>query len=227
MRKIIKEGECGVLWKKGKITKVLEPGSHHYAWWFGERLDVIEVRPVDYLCLIQEYTTKDNMAVRFFIRASVRVSDAAQLMRSVEYLLLDSKVQSVLSDAARKLVMTKTLDELLEDAANFNETIFDASAESLKSIGLQLDAVSPVSILLPRSLKQAYEAMISAQKKSQADLEEARGRTATLRHLANAADMVEKRPILLQLLLGQKARNVFSFSLMKKTKNNLCIVTKQ
>lgn len=213
MYKIIKEGECGVLWKKGKIAKVLEPGSHRYVWWLGERLDVVEVRPIDYLCQIQEYTTKDNMAVRFFIRASAKVSDAAQLMRSVEYLLLDSKVQSILSDVARKFVMTKTLDELLEGSANFNEVIFDSSVDSLKTIGVQLEAVSPVSILLPRSLKQAYEAMISAQKKSQADLEEARGRTATLRHLANAADMVEKRPILLQLLLGQKARNVqFQFN---------------
>ena len=213
MRRIIKEGECGVLWKKGKITDVLKPGSHRYTWWFGERLDIIEVRPVDYLCQTQEYTTKDNMAVRFFIRANVRVSDAAQLMRSVEYLQLNSKIQNTLSDAARKFVMTKTLDELLENSANFSEVIFESSTDPLKAMGLQLETISPVSILLPRSLKQAYEAMISAQKRSQADLEEARGRTATLRHLANAADIVEKRPILLQLLLGQKARNVqFQFN---------------
>lgn len=45
--------------------------------------------------------------------------------------------------------------------------------------------------------------MIRAQKEGLAALERARGETAALRHLANAARMVEGNPALLQLRLIQ------------------------
>ena len=117
-----------------------------------------------------------------------------------------------MSDSARTHVATSTLDELLANDTSIDAVIYENTKKVLSDYGLTPLSVSPVSILIPRSLKVAFEAKISAQKKAEADLEEARGRTATLRHLANAADLVEKRPVLLQLLLGQKARNVqFTF----------------
>jgi hypothetical protein len=41
-----------------------------------------------------------------------------------------------------------------------------------------------------------------------ADLEEARGRTAVLRHYANAAELIKDKPEIMQLMLGQKAKNI-------------------
>lgn len=77
--------------------------------------------------------------------------------------------------------------------------------------------MSPPNLLIPRSLRQAFEAEVTARKRAVADLEEARGRTAVLRHLANAAARVEQQPALLQLLMGQKAKHVqFQFMAEKK-----------
>jgi hypothetical protein len=80
--------------------------------------------------------------------------------------------------------------------------------------------LSPLSVILPRNLKAAVEGELVARKKSQADLEEARGRTAVLRHYANAAKLVADQPELLKLLLGQKAKSLqVQFSDEKASKN--------
>ncbi len=142
----------------------------------------------------------------------MQVSDASTLLKTTEYDTISDLIQNTVSDIARAYVATCTLDELLANDTTIDTVIQKEAGKVLNDYGMTLLSVSPISILIPRSLKVAFEAKISAQKKSEADLEEARGRTATLRHLANAADLVEKRPVLLQLLLGQKARNVqFTF----------------
>ncbi len=213
MRRTINEGTRGILLRKGIIVKELEPGRHRYAYTFrNERIVVVSTKPVAYVSGFQEYSTKDNLTVRFFIRMSVQIADATKLLRMAEYEQLEDLVTSIASDVARADIATKTLDELLDSATRLEETIANDAEKHLAEYGVKVLEVSPVSILIPRSLKVAFEAKVSAKKKAEADLEEARGRTATLRHLANAAELVEKRPVLLQLLLGQKARNVqFTF----------------
>ncbi len=213
MHKIVNEGEVAVLYKQGVISKVLQPGKHRYAFFRGQRLVQVSVLVTDYVCPVQEYGTKDNLIVRFTIRAQARVSDPTILLRTTRYEQLDELVRNSLCDSAAGVVAEKTLDEVLENAAILNKLIENNATKTLEKHGVVIGMVSPVSVLIPRSLRQAFEAQLVAKKKAIADLEEARGRTATLRHLANAAEMVENRPILLQLLLGQKARNVqFQFN---------------
>lgn len=213
MQKTVNEGELGVLRRKGVIVKELPAGRHRYFPLLrSERLSIINAKPVTYTSSTQEYTTTDNLVVRFFVRASVQVSDASALLKTTEYDTISDLIQNTVSDIARAYVATCTLDELLANDTTIDTVIQKEAGKVLNDYGMTVLSVSPISILIPRSLKAAFEAKISAQKKAEADLEEARGRTATLRHLANAADLVEKRPVLLQLLLGQKARNVqFTF----------------
>jgi regulator of protease activity HflC (stomatin/prohibitin superfamily) len=53
--------------------------------------------------------------------------------------------------------------------------------------------------MFPGDLKKTFAEVVRAQKQGQAALEQARGETAALRNLANAARMLEKNPALLQL----------------------------
>jgi hypothetical protein len=61
---------------------------------------------------------------------------------------------------------------------------------------------------LPKNIRNSLDAQIAAKNKSLADLEEARGRTAVLRHYANSAEMIKDKPEIMQLMLGQKAKNI-------------------
>lgn len=217
MRKIIKEGEAGVLWRNGIIKRRLEPGKHHYGFWRGERVETISTLSTDFLAQTAEYTTSDSLVVRFSIHARIKVVDPIILRKTMVFENVAQYVPNLLADEARKIVRIMTLDEIVSPSDNVDETLFKNCNKILAASGLGLEAISPLIILIPRSLRQAFEAELTAKKRAIADLEEARGRTATLRHLANAADIVEKRPILMQLLLGQKARNIqFQFDQTSK-----------
>jgi regulator of protease activity HflC (stomatin/prohibitin superfamily) len=57
--------------------------------------------------------------------------------------------------------------------------------------------------MFPGKLKEMFAQVVQARKEGLAALEKARGETAALRSLANAAKMVEKSPALLQLRVIQ------------------------
>ncbi|TAH33005.1 hypothetical protein EYC58_02515 [Candidatus Saccharibacteria bacterium] len=208
MRKTIYEGHKGLFWKKGKIIKVLEPGRHRYSVLLNEKVEVINVQEQEIVLETQQYTTKDNLIVRAAVRAKIAITDPASFKRRVSLEQNGRFAQGILNDLLRESIAKNNLDELLEQGSVLHTLIQESAEAQLAGLGVAVKAVSPISILIPRSLSQAFEAELGARKRAIADLEEARGRTATLRHLANAADLVEKRPVLLQLLIGQKARQV-------------------
>ena len=73
-----------------------------------------------------------------------------------------------------------------------------AQAKSAE-LGLKLKVADVKDIMFPGEMKKAFAQVVKAQKEGQAALERARGETAALRNLANAAKMIEDNPNLLQL----------------------------
>ena len=57
--------------------------------------------------------------------------------------------------------------------------------------------------MFPGDLKNVFAQVVNARKEGLASLERARGETAALRHLANAAKLMEGNPELMQLRLLQ------------------------
>lgn len=211
MHKTINEGQVGLFWKRGKIVRELPAGRHRYWFVAGQRIDIIDVRTTQFSTVSEEYATKDNLTVRCSLTISWSVKNATTMVRTTAdpNALISTKVINELRTQINKL----TLDGLLEKISKVHEVVVETATKELLKAGIKLDDLSPLNLLIPRSLKLAFEAEVAARKRAVADMEEARGRTAVLRHLANSASMVEQHPALLQLLIGQKAKNVqFQFN---------------
>ncbi len=211
MRKTVKEGNVGLLWEKGRIVRELSVGRHRYWLLLGQKIDLIDIRPTQLATSLEEYATKDNLNVRCALNMTYRVVSASIMARTTadSHVLMLTKM----IDSLRAEVNKLTLDELLPSIDNVNSAVFKTLNDSLKSYGVEVETLSPLNVLIPRSLRQAFEAEVTARKRAVADLEDARGRTAVLRHLSNAASQVEQQPALLQLLMGQKAKHVqFQFT---------------
>jgi regulator of protease activity HflC (stomatin/prohibitin superfamily) len=58
-------------------------------------------------------------------------------------------------------------------------------------------------VMFPGDLKRVFSQVVRARQEGLAALERARGETAALRSLANAASLLEQRPALLQLRILQ------------------------
>jgi regulator of protease activity HflC (stomatin/prohibitin superfamily) len=71
------------------------------------------------------------------------------------------------------------------------------------ALGLKLISVNLKDIMVSGDLKRSFAQVVKARKEGQASLERARGETAALRSLANAARMVQDSPELMQLRMLQ------------------------
>lgn len=206
MKKTIYEGHIGILWKRGKIVRELAAGRHRYSALRGERIEDFDARVVQFTSHAEEFATKDNLVVRCAPSVEYRIANPTKLLqRSADH---TQQIRTTLVDALRIEISKQTLDDLLVAQEALHEAVAMTTKKKFETVGLELVSLSPLNLLIPRSLRQAFEAEVAARKRAAADLEEARGRTAVLRHLANAASLVERQPALLQLLMGQKAKHV-------------------
>jgi regulator of protease activity HflC (stomatin/prohibitin superfamily) len=97
-----------------------------------------------------------------------------------------------------------TLDDVIAKRNEIGPEVVRRSHDAIRKLGVELETVDVKDLMLPAATKRLLSQVIDARQKGLAALEKARGETAALRSLANAARMVEANPSLLQLRLLQQ-----------------------
>jgi regulator of protease activity HflC (stomatin/prohibitin superfamily) len=145
--------------------------------------------------------TSDSIGVKLSLVAQYRVVDAAKLLAAVgnHTQQVHIALQSSLRDACAK----RTLEELLAAREAIAAEVKTGVAAPLESIGIAVEEVSLRDIMLSKELRTAYAQVVAAKKDGEAALERARGESAALRNLANAAKLLKNNPDLLNLRLLQ------------------------
>jgi regulator of protease activity HflC (stomatin/prohibitin superfamily) len=78
-----------------------------------------------------------------------------------------------------------------------------ACSQTRRKVGITIHAVEVKDVMLPGELQRAYGDVLKAKQEGQAALERARGESAALRNLANAARVLEDNPALMNLRVLQ------------------------
>lgn len=197
---IIHEYEAGVKYRKGRFIEVLSPGRH-LIYTPVTTVHTFDLRKTNMNIQGQEVLTSDNVTVKLTASALYQISDPHLALTATDgywqHLYLTIQL------AIREAVATYTIEDLLEKRKDLAQEVDRLAKEKLGEIGVNLLAVELRDIMLPGDLKKAYAALLQAKKESQAKLEAARGEIATLRSLANAANMMKNNPALMQLRLLQ------------------------
>jgi regulator of protease activity HflC (stomatin/prohibitin superfamily) len=105
--------------------------------------------------------------------------------------------------ALREVLADTRLDELLAARAEHAARLAEA-VRGIDRLGLAVERLEIKDIILPGELKKAQAQVLVARAQGLAALERARGETAALRSLANAARMAADNPALVQLRLLQQ-----------------------
>ena len=103
----------------------------------------------------------------------------------------------------RDVVADRDIETVLAERESINESILLRVKAELENYGINLQSVSVKDIMFPGNLKQLFAQVAVAKQEGLASLERARGETAALRSLANAAKMMEDNPNLYNLRLLQ------------------------
>ncbi len=194
------EYERGLRYVGGRFRGVVEPGRHWFVP-FHETIHKVDVRPRVVIVPGQEVLTRDGVSLKVTVAAEYAVVDPDRAVNSVQ-----SFVEALylrLQVALREIIGAADIDALLKDREGLGGKLLEKTAESAGDLGLGLASVSIRDLMFPGRLKETFAQVVHARKEGEAALERARGETAALRNLANAAKMLDKNPGLVQLRILQ------------------------
>ncbi|MEW6348535.1 MAG: slipin family protein [Thermodesulfobacteriota bacterium] len=199
-RVIIWEYEKGLKYHKGRFVKLLDPGVY-WILKLDSRIDRIDMRPSTFAVVGQEVLSSDSISLKVSVSGTYQVVDPYVAMNLVQnyFQSLYLTVQVVMRD----IIGSRPIDELLENRSSFDRQLMEQSEKKFEELGLKLISVNVRDIMFPGELKRVFSKVVEARKEGLAALERARGETAALRNLANAAKLMDNNPALLQLRMLQ------------------------
>ncbi len=205
------EYERAIAYRNGKLDKVLEPG----AYWIrptSTTIAKIDMRPKFAIVSGQEVLSLDAITLKVTLAAQYKVADpVSAILKSESYQMA---LYTVLQLAVRELIGSAKIDDLLEARSTLGQRLQEMSASRVQELGLELMSVNIKDIMFSGELKKVFAQVVKARKEGQAALEKARGETAALRSLANAAKLVESNPALMQVRLLQSVTETSGHTLV-------------
>jgi regulator of protease activity HflC (stomatin/prohibitin superfamily) len=197
---IVSEGYVGLLYHKGKFVRALAPGRHVH-WGRHFTIRGVDVRRASLLIPGQDVLTADNVSLKLSLLVTYQVTDPAKATHDTQNWQNDLHYAAQL--ALRAVVGAVAAEALLNQRLEFGAQLLARVQPEATKIGINVLAVEAKDLMFPADLKRAFADVLKAKQEGQAALERARGESAALRNLANAARVLEGNPALMNLRLMQ------------------------
>lgn len=190
------EYETAVLFRHGKLLRVLEAGRHRLLG-AGYSLTRLDPRWTELSLSGQEFLTADRAGVRISAVVSYRI------VEPLTYLEASGCPEAVLHSAAqvalRDVVGGHELAAVIDRKSGLGEEITTALKTEASALGIEIGRAAIRDLSLAGDLRRIYTEALTARERSKITLEEARAEAAAIRTLANAARVFESHPALLEL----------------------------
>lgn len=207
MIRILREYERGVIFRLGKLLRAKGPGLILLIP-VVDRMVKIDLRVVTIDVAKQEMMTRDNVPVTVDAVVYFRVVDPEAAVVKVENYL---KATSLLAQTTlRSVVGQAELDELLAHREHINRTLQEILDRQTDPWGIKVTAVEVKDVILPDNLKRAMAKQAEAERERRAKIVNAEGEYQAAEKMVQAATMISKEPIALQLRFLQTIREIAS-----------------
>src|SRR5688572_19209828 len=193
---IINDGVAGLLSHEGKLVETLAAGRH-VRWGKHFRVALVDTRKTLLQVAGQEVLSADNVGVKLSIVLTTQIVDAAKGVQAADNHV--AHIYSATQTAVRSVVAGVTKEALLTQRVAIGAQLREFIAPQAETVGVQVHAVEVRDVMLPGELRKAFGEVLKAKQEGQAALERARGESAALRNLANAARLIEGQPALATL----------------------------
>lgn len=196
--------ERGVRFDRGVLVGEVEPGQHK----FPRRvvLHRVDVRPRTMTPAAQDVPTSDGVLVRVTVVVRWAVSSATTFV--VASAGPEAELYTAVQLALRGAVLTRAHSAVDAERDAIAAEVQEAVALRAAELGVSVSDVAVRDVVMPGELRRAALAELVAAAEGRAALERARGETAALRSLLNAARLAEEHPALLELRALQAASTV-------------------
>ena len=156
----------------------------------------------------QDVITRDNVSVKVNAVIFFRVLDANKAVISVEdYLYATSQMAQT---TLRSVLGQQELDDLLASREKINEELTRIIDQHTNPWGVKVAAVEVKNVDLPQDMQRAMSKQAEAERERRAKVINAEGEFQAAAKLAEAADVLTRFPIAVQLRYLQTMREIAS-----------------
>jgi len=205
--KIIKEYERGVIFRLGRMVDPRGPGLV-YVIPVIEKMQRVGLRTVTMDVPSQDVITRDNVSVKVNAVLYFRVLEPNRAIREVEsFLFATSQLAQV---TIRSICGQAELDELLAERERINTRIQEILDVQTDPWGIKVVLVELKHIDLPQEMQRAMAKQAEAERERRAKIIHAEGEFQASQKLADAAAVIRKQPMAMQLRFLQSLVEVAS-----------------
>lgn len=194
--RVIKQYERGVIFFLGKCTGVRGPGLIFVIPIF-EQMTRVTMRTVTMAIPSQKIITKDNVSIDIAAVAYYHVVDPEKSVISIENVY--NAVNQISQTTVRNVVGQFQLDQLLSQTVDINLQIKNVIDSHTEPWGAEVTAVEIKDITLPDNMQRAMAKEAEAERERRAKIVAAEGEFQAAEKLGQAADLISKHPVALQL----------------------------
>lgn len=197
---VLPEYERGVIFRLGRIARGLYGGNGPglvIIVPFIDRLVRVSLRTVTMDVPPQDVITKDNVTVKVNAVIYFRVVDQERAIIQVEDYLYATSMMS--QTTLRSVLGQSQLDDLLSKREQINADLQRIIDQQTEPWGVKVTAVEVKNVDLPQEMQRAIARQAEAERERRAKVIHAEGEFEASQRLADAADVISRNPVALQL----------------------------
>ena len=207
--RILNEYERAVVFRLGRVLKFKGPGLIiliplvDRMMKVSLRLVVLDVDP-------QDVITRDNVSVKVNAVIYFRVIEPVKAVIEVEN--YQYAMSQLAQTTLRSVCGQAELDELLSDREKINNELQEILDTHTDPWGIKVATVELKHIDLPQEMQRAMAKQAEAERERRSKIINAEGEFQASRRLSEAAEIIQKHPVALQLRYLQTMREMASES---------------
>ncbi|TAL11612.1 MAG: slipin family protein [Nitrospirae bacterium] len=194
--KILMEYERGVIFFLGKFQEVKGPGLI-IVFPIVQKMLRVNLQIVTMEVPAQDVITRDNVSVKVNAVIFFRVVDPQRAILAVQdYLYSASQIAQT---TLRSVLGQSQLDELLSKREEINVQLQRVIDQQTEPWGVKVTAVEVKNVDLPQEMQRAIAKQAEAERERRAKVIHAEGEFQAAQKLSEAAEVIARNPIALQL----------------------------
>ena len=194
--RVLREYERGVIFRLGRLIAQKGPGLILLIP-FIDRMVRVDLRTVTLSIPPQEVITRDNVPASVTAVCYFRVVDASDAIVQVENFLVATS--QIAQTTLRAILGRAELDTLLSERERLNEELQRVIDEQTEPWGIKVTTVEIKDVEIPADMQRAMARQAEAERERRAKIIAAEGEFQAADKLSQAAAVISKEPMALQL----------------------------
>src|SRR6058998_401598 len=195
--KVAREYERAIVFRLGRLLPEPKGPGLFLLIPIIDRMVKVDLRTITLNIPPQEVITKDNVPARVNAVAYFRIVDPKAAIVNIENFMVATS--QIAQTTLRAVLGQHLLDELLSERDKINAILQEIIDEATTPWGIKVARVEVKDLEIPASMQQAMARQAEAERERRAKIINAEGEFQASERLKDAALVIEKHPVALQL----------------------------